>query len=125
MYTDQNPMTMFKEEQKRIAVQIRTYKNQRPMINRGSWDLGTLEDMVRKLSCMYRHRHIAYSLFRGNLLQDIEKKTSKSNKRSKEIFTHYLQALELDVLTWRRIKQAEYENRNKPPVYEEQSAMAA
>jgi hypothetical protein len=113
MYANQNPMVAFKEEQKRIAAQIREYKDQRPMKNRGRWNLWELEEMIKKLSWTYRHRHIAYSLMRGRKLEEIESKTTPNNKRNDKLFGHYYRALELDVLCWRRIKKLEYKLRQR------------
>lgn len=110
MYANQNPMTQFKEEQKRIAAQIREYKDQRPMKSRGLWNLWELEEMIKKLSWTYRHRHIAYSLMRGRKLEEIESKTTPENRRNDKLFGHYYRALELDVKCWRRIKNLEYEH---------------
>lgn len=70
-----HPLTTFKEEQKKLAREIRFCKKQRDenfragkcVIAQAFW--GDAEDLART----YRHNHIAYCQVRGRKREDIEK----------------------------------------------------
>jgi hypothetical protein len=99
----ENPLCAFKVQQKGIAGQIREFKEKRPQGYRNGWMMKDLENVICSLKRQYRHRHIAYCVFRGREVSDIEKKCRSCNKRNEGLWAAYHSALSQDVKAWRNM----------------------
>lgn len=99
----ENPLYAFKVQQKEIADEIRDFKERRPQGYRDGWIMKDLENAICTLKQQYRHRHIAYCVFRGREIAEIEKKCRSCNKRNEGLWAAYYSALSRDVKSWRNI----------------------
>lgn len=74
-----------KEGLKTLGKEIREWKNNRKEDKRKelSMKLSTIEDIVFSKKFEFRHKHIVYCLLRGQLYEEIERKTNKYTCKKK------------------------------------------
>lgn len=70
----------FKEMQKTSALEIRTQKDEVKKTQREKKYAGILQCKLISAKKQYRLNHIAYSLLKGRLYEQIEQKTKEQNK---------------------------------------------
>jgi len=87
-------MNTIKENQKKLAKELRTTKNLfKKMQKDGNtncsefWNVDSKKD---KLKIEFRHRHIAYCLLRGRTIEEIERKTREDNKHNQRLVEQYI-----------------------------------
>lgn len=90
-----------KSKLKKIATEIRTLKNQRPLKNRGDKKLWIIDSDLCQLKYHFRHIHIAYCELRGRSRVQIEK-PSEFNKPNQS----YIDKIKKEILDKYEAEQA-------------------
>lgn len=79
-----------KEEQKSLALEIRTNKNNIKEKQRNGDYAGDQQYLLLKQKREYRHKHIAYCMLRGRSYEQIENKCREDNKPSFDTIKGYM-----------------------------------